>query len=127
MLRELVDLIAEFKALDNILYILRKTVQVKPGDDLYLVSGERDLYEGYTIAGIDCTPDWEHIEFGNTEEVALGKAIGDIDEDIVKIKIVNIYINFFITLYDILIQRILHFQTFLFYFLIKIYYNLRYE
>ena len=29
MLRELVDLIAEFKALDNILYILRKTVQVK--------------------------------------------------------------------------------------------------
>jgi len=64
--------------------VARKTVQVKPGDDLYLVSGERDLYEGYTIAGIDCTPDWEHIEFGNTEEVALGKAIGDIDEDIVK-------------------------------------------
>lgn len=64
--------------------VARKTVQVKPGDDLYLVSGERDLYEGYTVAGIDCTPDWEHIEFGNTEEVALGKAIGDIDEDIVK-------------------------------------------
>lgn len=64
--------------------VARKTVQVKPGDDLYLVSGERDLYEGYTIAGIDCTPDWEHIELGNTEEVALGKAIGDIDEDIVK-------------------------------------------
>lgn len=64
--------------------VARKTVQVKPGDDLYLVSGERDLYEGYTIAGIDCTPDWGHIEFGNTEEVALGKAIGDIDEDIVK-------------------------------------------
>ena len=64
--------------------VARKTVQVKPGDDLYLVSGERDLYEGYTIAGIDCTPDWEHIEFGNTEEVALGKAIGDIDEDIIK-------------------------------------------
>lgn len=64
--------------------VTRKPVQVKPGDDLYLVSGERDLYEGYTVAGIDCTPDWEHIEFGNTEEVALGKAIGDIDEDIVK-------------------------------------------
>ena len=64
--------------------VARKNVQVKPGDDLYLVSGKRDLYEGYTIAGIDCTPDWEHIEFGNTEEVALGKAIGDIDEDIVK-------------------------------------------
>lgn len=62
----------------------RKTITVKPGDDLFLLSGERDLYEGYTIAGIDCTPQYEHIEFGNTEEVALGKAIGDIDENIVK-------------------------------------------
>lgn len=64
--------------------VTRKPVQVKPGDDLYLVSGKRDLYDGYTVAGIDCTPGFEHIEFGNTEEVALGKAIGDIDEDIVK-------------------------------------------
>ena len=49
----------------------RKTVTVKPGDDLYLLSGERELYEGYTVAGIDCTPEYEHIEFGNTEEVYL--------------------------------------------------------
>ena len=62
----------------------RKTVTVKPGDDLYLLSGERDLYEGYTIAGIDCTPEYEHVEFGNTEEVALGKAIGDVDDRIIK-------------------------------------------
>lgn len=62
----------------------RKTVTVKPGDDLYLLSGERDLYEGYTIAGIDCTPEYEHVEFGNTDEVALGKAIGDVDDRIVK-------------------------------------------
>ncbi len=64
--------------------VSRKTVTVKPGDDLFLLSGERELYEGYSIAGIDCTPEYEHIEFGNTEEVALGKAIGDIDENIVK-------------------------------------------
>lgn len=64
--------------------VTRKTITVKPGDDLFLQSGERDLYEGYTVAGIDCTPEYEHIEFGNTEEVALGKAIGDIDENIVK-------------------------------------------
>ncbi len=64
--------------------VARKSVPVKPGDELYIVSGERDLYDGYTIAGIDCTPGYEHIEFGNTEEVALGKAIGDIDENIVK-------------------------------------------
>lgn len=62
----------------------RKAVIVKPGDDLYKLSGCRDLYEGYTIAGIDCTPEYEHIEFGNTEEVALGKSIGDIDENMVK-------------------------------------------
>lgn len=64
--------------------VARKTVNIKPGDDLHKLSGFRDLYEGYTIAGIDCTPEYEHIEFGNTEEVALGKSIGDIDEAMVK-------------------------------------------
>lgn len=64
--------------------VSRKTVTVKPGDDLFLLSGERELYEGYSIAGIDCTAGYEHIEFGNTEEAALGKAIGDVDENIVK-------------------------------------------
>lgn len=64
--------------------VSRKTVTVKPGDDLFLLSGERELYEGYSIAGMDCTAGYEHIEFGNTEEVALGKAIGDVDENIVK-------------------------------------------
>ncbi len=64
--------------------VARKTVNVKPGDDLYKLSGNRDLYEGYTVAGIDCTPEYEHIEFGNTEEVALGKSIGDVDENMVK-------------------------------------------
>ena len=64
--------------------VARKTVTVKPGDDLFLLSGQRDLYEGYTVAGIDCTPGYEHIEFGNTQEVALGKSIGDIDENVVK-------------------------------------------
>jgi len=64
--------------------VARKTLTVKPGDDLFLLSGERELYEGYSVDGIDCTPDFEHIEFGNTEEVALGKSIGDVDENIVK-------------------------------------------
>lgn len=64
--------------------VSRKSVTVKPGADLFLLSGERELYEGYTVAGIDCTPGYEHIEFGNTEEVALGKAIGDVDESVIK-------------------------------------------
>lgn len=30
--------------------VSRKTLTVKPGSDLYILSGERDLYEGYTVA-----------------------------------------------------------------------------
>lgn len=64
--------------------VSRKIVTVKPNDDLYLLSGERELYDGYAIAGIDCTPGFECIEFSNTETVGLGKAIGSIDENIIK-------------------------------------------
>ena len=64
--------------------VTRKTVTVKPNDDLFLVSGERELYDGYAIAGIDCTPGFECIEFSNTEIVMLGKSIGSIDENIIK-------------------------------------------
>ncbi len=62
----------------------RKTVTVKMNDDLWHLSGKRDLYEGYVVSGIDCTPGFEGIEFANTETVALGKAIGAIDENIIK-------------------------------------------
>ena len=64
--------------------VTRKTVTVKPNDDLFLVSGERELYDGYAIAGIDCTPGFESIEFSNTEIVMLGKSIGSIDQNIIK-------------------------------------------
>ena len=64
--------------------ITRKIFTVKPNDDLYSLSGERELYKDYTIAGIDCTQDFECIEFSNSESVSLGKAIGSIDEDALK-------------------------------------------
>lgn len=64
--------------------VSRKTLSVKPGSDLYLLSGERALYEGYTIAGIDCSPGFEMIEFGNTEALRLGKAIDSVDESAMK-------------------------------------------
>lgn len=64
--------------------VSRKTVTVKPNDDLFLISGERELYEGYSVAGIDCTPESEMVEFSNTEFVKLGKTIGSIDENIIK-------------------------------------------
>ena len=64
--------------------VSRKAVTVKPNDDLYLLSGKRDLYDGYSVSGIDCTAENEMIEFSNTESVRLGKAIGSIDENIIK-------------------------------------------
>ena len=62
----------------------RKTVTVKPGSDLYVLSGERELYRDYMISGIDCTKDYERIEFSNSECLNLGHSIGDIDENIIK-------------------------------------------
>lgn len=62
----------------------RKTITVKPGDDLFVLSGKRALYEGYTIEGIDCMEDFECVEFTNSEIVKLGKSIGSIDENILK-------------------------------------------
>ncbi len=64
--------------------VARKTVTVKPNSDLYVLSGERDFYDGYTISGIDCTPGRECIEFANTEILKLGQAIGDIDDSLIK-------------------------------------------
>ena len=43
--------------------VSRKALTVKPGSDLYLLSGQRALYDGYVISGIDCTAGWESIEF----------------------------------------------------------------
>ncbi len=64
--------------------VSRKTITVKPGDDLYLKSGHRQLYEGYVVAGIDCTSGYECIEFSNAECLNLGKAIGSVDENVIK-------------------------------------------
>lgn len=62
----------------------RKTITVRQTNDLYALSGNRELYNGYVIEGIDCTKGYECIEFSNSETVTLGKAIGSIDENILK-------------------------------------------
>lgn len=64
--------------------VARKSVNVRQGSDLFKLSGERELYEGYILSGIDCTPGMEQIEFSNTEILPLGKAIGDVDENVIK-------------------------------------------
>ena len=64
--------------------VTRKIITVKPDADLFLMSGERELYDGYTVSGIDCTAGFESVEFANTELVRLGQAIGAVDENIIK-------------------------------------------
>nr|WP_294509306.1 DEAD/DEAH box helicase family protein [uncultured Bilophila sp.] len=64
--------------------VARKNVTLKPNSDLFVLSGQRDLYEGYAVVGIDCTPGYECVEFGNTEFLELGRTIGGIDENIIK-------------------------------------------
>ena len=64
--------------------VTRKTVTAKPGDDLFKLSGNREIYEGYSIAGIDCAPGRELIEFSDTSTLALGKSIGGVDEMLIK-------------------------------------------
>ena len=62
----------------------RKTITVKPNDSLFILSGKRELYEDYVIAGIDCTKGAECIEFSNSEVLQAGKTIGGVDENIIK-------------------------------------------
>lgn len=62
----------------------RQTKTVKMNTDLYELSGNRDIYEGYIVEGIDCTPGFEAIEFTNTEYIKLGESHGGVDENIIK-------------------------------------------
>lgn len=64
--------------------VVRKTVTIKQNSDLFLLSGEREMYDGYTVSGINCAPGEQCVEFSNTESVALGCAIGGVDENIIK-------------------------------------------
>lgn len=63
--------------------ITRTKKTLKQNDDLELITN-RSEYNGYIITNIDCTENNKHIEFANTEILKIGKAIGDIDEDLIK-------------------------------------------
>lgn len=62
----------------------RKTVTVKPNSDLYKLSGNRDVYDGYIVTGIDCTKGFEAVEFDNAQTIKLGQTIGGVDELLIK-------------------------------------------
>lgn len=62
--------------------IKRKRKKVKTGTDLVELSGGRDVYDGYIIEDIYCAEGEEYISFTGTEQnVPLGQAIGEVDQD----------------------------------------------
>lgn len=63
--------------------VKRTTKTVKYGDDLYDISGERELYRGYIVEQIDWTEGNESIEV-NGHYLRVGDVIGDIDDDTIK-------------------------------------------
>lgn len=62
----------------------RSTKTVPVGQDLFITSGEREMYRGWQISDIDCMPGSEKIELSNTEILPRGKAIGDVAEQDIK-------------------------------------------
>jgi type III restriction enzyme len=63
--------------------VKRTTKTVKYGDDLYDVSGERELYRHFIVEQIDWTEGNESIEI-NGHYLRIGQAIGEIDDDTIK-------------------------------------------
>ncbi|MBD8070003.1 type III restriction-modification system endonuclease [Bacillus sp. PS06] len=63
--------------------VKRAAKTVKYGDDLFDISGERELYRNHMIEQIDWTEGNESIEVGGYL-LRLGEAIGDFDDDTIK-------------------------------------------
>ena len=65
--------------------IKRKTVTIKQGDDLFDISGRREVYENYIIDEIYCGEGNEYVSFTQKDEILrIGKVFGDIDELVIK-------------------------------------------
>jgi len=63
--------------------VKRKTVSAKIGDDLYELSGKREIYKnGYIINGIDVAEGF--IELSNGETVSVGDTVGGLSDEVMK-------------------------------------------
>lgn len=69
--------------------VTRRLIKVKAGDDLFSKSGELQEYKGYIISEIDGRYDqYDKVFFTNGKEIAVGQAVGDVDEShIIRIQI----------------------------------------
>lgn len=64
--------------------IVRKAREYKVDDDLYELSGNRDVYRGYQITEINARKGDEYVCFVGHEPMRLGDVRGEIDDDIIK-------------------------------------------
>ena len=63
-------------------------VWVKQGDDLFIKSGEREIYrDGYIVQNIDCTSGSEYVEFNQGRLLELGQAIGGLGDDVMRAQV----------------------------------------
>ena len=61
---------------------------VRQGDDLYVKSGEREIYrDGYIVQNIDCTPGSEYIEFNQGRFLELGQESGGLGDDLMRAQV----------------------------------------
>lgn len=64
--------------------IKRVVKEFKVDDDLYELSGNRDVYKGYQITEINAKDGEEYISFLGYDPINLGEVRGEIDDDIIK-------------------------------------------
>jgi type III restriction enzyme len=70
--------------------VREKTVKVKQGADLFILSNEREAYrEGYVASEISVEPGNEFVGFSNGRILRLGEEQGGIREDLMKVQIRN--------------------------------------
>ncbi|WP_318617089.1 type III restriction-modification system endonuclease [Sporosarcina sp. YIM B06819] len=66
--------------------VKRVVKEINPGskNNLFTISGERELYKGYILEGINAEPGNESIEFSNGKYLKIGGVIGGLDDEQLK-------------------------------------------
>lgn len=64
--------------------IKRVSKEFKVDDDLYELSGNREIYKGYIITEINAKEGEESVFFVGHESLSLGEVRGEIDDDVIK-------------------------------------------
>jgi len=68
--------------------VKEKKVKVKQGSDLFVLSGEREIYRhGYEVVDISVEPGNEWLDFSSGRRLALGAELGGSQEDLAELKI----------------------------------------